>query len=370
MATPLKEGLNEAAVTRLAKNLQRAYPAFKVRAFVREVVPGLAVLELKDRVAHVASVLPKYLPEEYREALKVLLLAQDGWVRGKKGDSLGGFASWPIFDFIQNEGLAHFSSSMDALARLTSLFTAEFAVRPYIARYPDKSFKKLLKWSLHRDEHVRRLASEGCRPRLPWATQVPALLANPSPILPILENLKDDPQEYVRRSVANNLNDIAKDHPDLVIDICAKWLKGATKERRWLVERATRSLVKDAHPRVWALLGFAKSPQVSVESFRLMPKKLKLGGNISFSFDLVSQGRSAQRLAIDYAIHFVKANGSTRPKVFKLKVLTLKAGQSLALQKKQSIKAISTRKFYPGKHKVELLINGKSSGTVSFDLTL
>ncbi|HGG57748.1 MAG TPA: DNA alkylation repair protein, partial [Nannocystis exedens] len=325
-------------------------------------------LELKERVTKVAATLARFLPKNYPDAVKIIVQAGKTWDPGEAGDPLRGFAAWPLFDFIAERGIGDLRRSMAALRSITHLFSAEFAVRPFILRYPKRAFAELTKWTRHRDEHVRRLASEGTRPRLPWATRIQPLIDDPSPVLALLEHLKDDPAAYVRRSVANNLNDIAKDHPELVIDLCEAWLEGASTERRWIVERATRTLVKAGHPRVWGLLGFTKRPKVAVSPLRLSCRRVSIGDDLSLRLTISSEARSRQRLAVDYRVYFMKAKGEQRPKVFKLKVLELAAAEVIEISKRHSFRRISTRKYYPGRHAIELLVNGEARGRAEFEL--
>ncbi len=364
----MKEGINRLAVSRLAANLKRACDSFECDAFVAAATLDLERLELKERVRKVADTLAEFLPSDYPAAAKIIVRAGETWDRGEAGDPLRGFAAWPLFDFIAERGIADFRRSMAALRSITHLFSAEFAVRPFIARYPAQAFAELTKWTRHRDEHVRRLASEGARPRLPWATRLQPLIDDPAPVVALLEHLKDDSAAYVRRSVANNLNDIAKDHPELVIDLCEAWLEGASAERRWIVERATRTLVKAGHPRVWGLLGFTKRPKVVVSPLVLSSKRVSVGDDLSLCFKITSEARTSQRLAVDYRVHFMKANGEQRPKVFKLKVLELAAKQVVEISKSQSFRRISTRKYYPGRHAIELLVNGEARAKAEFEL--
>ncbi len=329
---------------------------------------GLDRLELKPRVGHIASQLATFLPRDYRTALAIVVRASERWDRGDEDDPLRGFAAWPLFHFIEHYGTEDFTRSMAALRSMTHLFSAEFAIRPFIALYPKRAFAELGRWTKDASEHVRRLASEGARPRLPWATRVPALIDDPSPVLALLDRLKDDPALYVRRSVANNLNDIAKDHPDRVLDQCEAWLDGASQERRWIVGHATRTLVKSGHPGVWGLLGFTPRPQVAGSEIAVSPGRVRMGDDVSFTFQLTSTAPVSQRLVVDYAIHFVKASGARRPKVFKLKVVTVAPRQVTALSCRHSFRKISTRTYYPGVHAIEVLVNGNVEGRAEFTL--
>ncbi|MEA2069325.1 MAG: hypothetical protein U9P12_09000, partial [Verrucomicrobiota bacterium] len=229
-------------------------------------------------------------------------------------------------------------------------------------------FQTLEKWCIDPDAHVRRLVSEGSRPRLPWGRQLPQFIADPSPVFQLLEKLKDDPSEYVRRSVANNLNDISKDHPDTVIACCRQWEKNAGTERQWIIRHATRTLVKAGHPDVFGLLGFTESPRIDFQSLDVSPKEIPLGGTIEFKAVLRSESKNMQRVVVDYAIHHMKANGKTSPKVFKFQSLEIAPGETIALSRHHAIKPIATRKYHPGKHAIEILINGKTFARTGFTL--
>jgi 3-methyladenine DNA glycosylase AlkC len=215
---------------------------------------------------------------------------------------------------------------------------------------------------------VRRLASEGIRPRLPWASRLKELQRDPAPVLAILDQLIDDDSLLVRRSVAKNLNDINKDHPDLVVSTCTQWLKGAGDERRWVIKHATRSLVKQGHPGVWPLLGFTANPRVQVSGLSLGTEQLRLGGALEIGFQIRSLSKRQQRLVVDFAVHHVKANGQLKPKVFKLKELTLEPEAAATVSKRHIIKPISPRKYYPGMHRIEVLVNGTSCSIADFEL--
>ncbi len=367
---PMKDGLGRPAVQRLARCLHNANKSFDEQAFVRDACRGLGALELKPRVLHITIALDKHLPKPYPSALRIVLGAAAKWDRGDPNDSYRGFAAWPLIDYVAHSGLEDFDRSMAALRKLTPLFSSEFAIRPFLERYPDKSLALLKSWTKDKEKDVRRLVSEGTRPLLPWGGHLPAFREDPGPTLELLELLKDDESEYVRRSVANHLNDIGKDHPDLLIRVCKRWNRGASKERRWIIERATRSLVKAGHPGVFELLGHAKQVQARVSGLSVKPKKVKLGGAIEIAFTLTSQSKKSASLVVDYAVHHRKADGSLRPKVFKLKKLSLASGKKESLEKRHAIRPITTRRYYAGEHAVEILVNGRSMARASFTLTL
>lgn len=364
----MKDGLGEDAIVRIAESLSRIIPDFPKQAFFDEALDGLRMLELKGRVQHIISALNHYLPNDFKKTADILIQLKDNWIPGKPGDSLADFAAWPITDYVGEYGLNHPETALDVLEKLTPLFSAEFAIRPFFIKHRELTLQTVHAWSTDPDEHVRRLASEGSRPRLPWGKRLPEFIGDPSPVLSLLEKLKDDPSEYVRRSVANNLNDISKDHPDQLIALCNRWNKNASTERKWIIRHATRSLVKAGHPQVFGLLGYTVDPKIDFQTMEVFPKEIRLGELIEFSFKLQSTNPKPQSIVIDYAIHHVKANGKTAPKVYKFRSLNIAPGDTVVCTKRHTIKPITTRKYYPGEHAVEILINGKTFGRTGFTL--
>jgi 3-methyladenine DNA glycosylase AlkC len=259
--------------------------------------------------------------------------------------------------------------SMRAQYELTKRFSAESSMRPYIAHDPERTFAVLRKWSTDINPHVRRLVSECTRLRLPWAGRVAWLDANPERVLELLALLKDDRSTLVRRSVANNLNDLGKVHPELLTRTCAAWLEGATAERRALVEHALRSAVKRGEPNALRLLGYGAKARVAVENVRFAPRRVAIGKQVSLSLTLRSTARIAQELLVDVAVHFVKANGRAAPKVFKLKRVTLPARGRVDLGTTISLAVHTTRKPRPGAHAVDVVINGQVIPVGSFAVT-
>jgi 3-methyladenine DNA glycosylase AlkC len=364
----MKDGLGEPALNRLASAVGRAWPEFDKVGFVKEANTGLNDLELKDRVRHVIAILNRYLPESFPRALRVVVRAADRFPAGQSNDALAGFAAWPLIDWVPEYGLGHFDASMKALRKLTGLFTAEFAVRPFLIQDPERALGHLKSWLHDPNEHVRRLVSEGTRPRLPWGQRLPMFVQDPAPVLELLDHLKDDPAEYVRRSVANNLNDIAKDHPATVIKVCRAWKKGASNERKWIIRHGLRTLVKQGDPSALKVLGYTTDPQVKAR-LRLSAKSVKIGGELVIEVTLSSKTRRSQKLVVDYVVHHQRASGKSTPKVFKLRTFDLAPGQTVHLSKKHSFVPRSVRRYYPGKHTVELMVAGQSFGRRSFSLT-
>ena len=365
---PFKNGINPAALERIASALTTAWPAFPRARFLRAAREGLDTLELKQRVHHVIEALRATLPADFREQAAILGRVRDHWDAGNSADPLRGFAAWPVIDLVAVTGIDHPDLALDTLRRLTPMFSAEFAIRPFLAADWARCAKHLLRWTEDEDKHVRRLASEGSRPRLPWGMRLAHLVRDPRPTLPLLERLRDDPEDYVRRSVANHLNDIGKDHPELVVEICGRWARKAPPGRAWIIRHATRSLVKAGHTGAMALHGAEAGAKVRVERFASAEKSITVGGRQTLSFALASDSSKPQRLILDFAVHYRKADGSARPKVFKWAVVELAPGERIERNKTLSFKMITTRRFYPGMHRVELLVNGRAVAETDFRL--
>jgi 3-methyladenine DNA glycosylase AlkC len=225
---------------------------------------------------------------------------------------------------------------------------------------------QMIAWSLHKEATVRRLASEGSRPRLPWAMALPALKKDPSPILPILENLKQDPSESVRRSVANSLNDIAKDHPDIVIGIAGKW-KGMSKEVDAIIKHGSRTLLKQGHTEILKHYDL-ESKNLALISFKILTPKVKIGESLSFTFSFINNHTKDQTVRLEYAVHYKRANGQLARKVFKISEKSCKAGEKVEVSRSQSFKVITTRTFYPGEQQLSIIINGEEKGIDKFAL--
>lgn len=366
----MKNGLARPAIDRIAAAMVTVFPEFQRARFVRAAMKEIDSLELKERVTHIIRALGTELPDHFPDAAKILCRIPPIWNFSDPDDSIADFAAWPIIDYVAIYGLAHPKISLRALKNLTVLFSAEFAIRPFLLDHPDRAYGTLESWCTHRDEHVRRLVSEGTRPRLPWGIQLKPAVLDPARGLSLLEHLKDDSSLYVRRSVANHLNDIAKDHPEVCITTCQRWSKSASDDRKWIIRHATRTLVKAGRPEVFPLLGFTANPLVNIGKLKLDHNSIRMGESIEFITTLKSTAKKSQRMVIDYAIHHQKANGGMIPKVFKLKELTLAPGESITLSKSHRIKPITTRKYYAGAHAVELLVNGRPTIKAPFTLRI
>jgi len=360
VATTLKSAFGRETISRLAGMISAVHPAFDGAAFVADALRGLGAKELLARGDHVAAALRRHLPQELPAALDVLVrsLGPELGEGGLEGEGMAPFLYLPHAAFIRVHAVEHYEAAMAANAALTRRFTAEWSIRPFLERWPERTFARLAEWARDPSVHLRRLVSEGSRPRLPWAPRIRTLVLDPRPGLALLELLKDDPAEYVRRSVANHLNDVSKDHPALAIETCARWLEGASPDRRRLVRHALRSLVKAGHPAALALLGHGEPPLVAVRGARVEPDRVRIGEAAVFRATLVSRAAAPQSLAVDLEVHFVKANGAARPKVFKGRVLALAPGERVELSKRISLAVHSTRTPNPGGHAIDLLVNG------------
>lgn len=360
MAEALKTFFSPTLVRRLAADLTRAEPSFPARAFVKDATGGLEALELLARGKHIARALAAHLPSEYPKAVRVLLrsLGPEHATSELLGAGMAPFFYLPHTLFVAERGLEHFDLSLRAQYELTKRFTCEGSIRAFIAKDPERTFRQFLVWSKDENPHVRRLVSEGTRLRLPWASRVAWLDANPQRVLALLELLKDDSASVVRRSVANSLNDLSKIYPDLAVDVCRRWSDGASQDRSAIVGHALRSLVKKGHRGALAVLGVGARPRVEVGGFAPSSKALRIGESLRFSFAIASSSSGSQTLAVDYVVHFVKANGAPRAKVFKLKRVVLEARASVELKGRISFSPMTTRTHYPGRHRVEALVNG------------
>jgi 3-methyladenine DNA glycosylase AlkC len=368
---PLKKFFSPSLVKRLAGDIERVHAAFPSRAFINDATNGLDDLELLDRGKHITSALERHLPPSYPDALEILLrsLGPEHETDELIGVGMAPFYYLPHTHFVATRGLDHFELSMRAQYELTKRFSAESSIRPYIAADPERTFATLRKWVSDPNAHVRRLVSEGTRLRLPWAMRVQWLDEHPERVLELLDFLKDDPASLVRRSVANNLNDLGKVHPPLLTRTCKAWLPGASAERRALVEHALRSAVKRGEASALRLLGYGKKAAVRVEGVRIVPKNVAIGGKVAISFVVASTSRSKQELLVDLGVHFVKAGGKSARKVFKLKRVMLAAGARVEFSKSISLAVHTTRKPNPGKHVVEAIVNGEATRVGNFTVT-
>lgn len=367
MAEPLKNQYGPAIPRRIAAMIAQVHPAFPEAAFLRDALAGYEALELMPRGRHIAAALHKHLPQDVPTALDILLASLDASCEDIRG-SMASFLFMPHTVFVATHALDHFEEAMRAQHALTQRFTAEFSIRPFIQRDQARTLARLREWTSDPSEHVRRLVSEGTRPRLPWAPRLRALQQDPRPALELLELLKDDPSLYVRRSVANHLNDIGKDHPQLLSSVARRWLKGASAERAWIVRHALRSAIKRGDAGALAVSGFGAKAEVSVRHAAVTPARISAGGAVRIAFELLNRLPRAQRVLVDLRVHYVKAGSQSAPKVFKLKAVELAPRAAMAFGKTLSLADLSTRRHYPGVHQVEALLNGRAVALGEFRL--
>ena len=339
MAEELKAWFDKRFFDGFADALAQEAGSFDRKAFVREARKELDDLELMDRLRRAADLCGKHLPGGFGEQLAVIRAVMPRYA--------GEFRALIGPEFVARFGRHDPKQALPALAELTCHGSGEFAIRHFLKDDFTKTMAQMKRWSRDRNHHVRRLASEGCRPRLPWSFRLECLIDDPAPAFPILEALKADPELYVRKSVANHLNDIAKDHPDRMLDLIETWDR-QNDHTAWIMRHGCRSLIKSGNERALALLGFSGKPEVDVTDMVVKPSVVPWGGTVEIAFGVTSTSAKAQRLAVDYVVHFMKANGQTAPKVFKLKALDLAAGQSVSLGAKRSFQERTTRRHYPG----------------------
>lgn len=352
---------NRAFYEKLANAFAKADKNFNAQKFITEVTKGLEERSLNERMRNTSVVLKEHLPSDYK---KTVTLLQD-----VIPVMHGGYTNLLFPDFISLHGQDQFDLSMEALNYFTRFGSSEFAVRVFLKKDFKKGIAYMNRWAKDKNAHVRRLASEGSRPRLPWSFKLDQVISTPSVTSSILETLNQDPELYVRKSVANHLNDISKDNPDHMLKLVNSWDKTHI-HTAWIIKHASRSLIKKGHSGSLAVFDFEKNAKVRTSKFKFKNSKLKLGDTLEFSFDLISEKKTPQKLVVDYIIHYVKKSGELSPKVFKLTELNLQGGETVSISKKQVMKDFTTRKHFAGKHVVEIQVNGKVLDKTTFVLNL
>jgi 3-methyladenine DNA glycosylase AlkC len=367
MAEPLKNSFGPDIPVIVAGMVLGVDPTFDKDRFLALSLDGYDALELTPRARQISDALAETLPVDRRRALDIITRAVGPEIEEPELTGMEGFRYLPFVFFVADHGTDHFEAAMAAQYELTKRFTAEFSIRAYLERYPDETLARLHIWAHDDNVHVRRLVSEGTRPRLPWAPQLKRFRQDPTPVLELLELLKDDEAEYVRRSVANNLNDIAKDHPEVVVATAELWWNGDGNRRR-LVRHGLRTLIKQGDPDALAVLGFGADSPTRVESVLVEPTEVDIGDSVRVTVDLVNPSAEPSNALVDIVVHFVKANGSLGPKVFKGGERTLQPGDRAVVSKLISVAQFSTRTHYPGVHIVEVQINGRLEPGGSFEI--
>jgi len=368
MAEPLKNRFGPQIPVKIAEMIRASHPRFPAEPFIAHAVDGYEPLNLLQRGWKIARALRVYLPDDAGKAMEILIASLGPKLTATQGNGMSPFLLLPYSCFVAEYGLGHFEVAMRAQYEVTQRFTAEFSIRPYLVHHRDATLARLRQWTSDESEHVRRLVSEGTRPRLPWASRLREFQKNPAPVLELLELLKDDRSLYVRRSVANNLNDIGKDHPALLTETANRWMKDASDERRWIIGHALRTAIKRGEPGALKAMGFGKRAELTIQNASVLPARAAIGDRVVIAFDVCNPTRHRQRVLIDFRVHFVKSNGKTSPKVFKLKAVDLAAGGSATLKKTVSLAPMTTRKTYPGVHKIDVLLNGVDKPLGKFEL--
>ena len=355
---------NYNTIHELAMCINAVYPTFRADDFIANIMDETwDALELKARMRRITINLGKYLPHDYEHALGILDKAIAGYPVGIV-DS--GLLYFPDFVEMYGQDERHWDLSMAALERYTRYSTAEFAVRPFIIKHEAIMIAQMTAWTEHDNEHVRRLASEGCRPALPWGQALTSFKKDPSPVLQILERLKADPSLYVRKSVANNLNDISKTHPDLITELARDWY-GKNEHTDWIVKHGCRTLLKKGNRAVLDIFGFSDVDCVNVVNFSLDAASVCVGEDMTFSFQIETKKETKVRL--EYGIDYVRANGRRSRKIFKISELLLRENEKKSYRKTHSFVDVSSRKHYPGIHSVTLIVNGVEWDTLNFKLS-
>jgi 3-methyladenine DNA glycosylase AlkC len=369
VAEPLKNRFGPDVAERIGTMVAAVYPAFDKVGFVADALDGFEALELTPRARQIAEALARYLPTDFAEAAAVLKASMGPLMDSDELTGMETFIYLPHVFYVADHGLDHFDAAMDLQYELTQRFTAEFSIRAYLERHPEQTLAVLRKWAGDPSPHVRRLVSEGTRPRLPWASRLREFQRDPAPVIELLELLKDDPALYVRRSVANNLNDIGKDHPDVLLETCKRWWTDATPEREWLIRHALRSAVKRGDPGALDLFGAGDASGLTVSASSVAPAEVSIGDSVLLEATVVNESATTRMVMMDFRVHFVKADGRTSPKVFKGASFELEPGAVREVRKRISLKQRTTRIHYVGRHAVEVIVNGTTSPLGAFDVT-
>jgi 3-methyladenine DNA glycosylase AlkC len=366
MAALFKNIYNQKFFDSFIKSLVQVKSDFNKKSFLECIYDNeWETRELKQRMRHISMVLKNHLSENFSKNIDtILMLIHQLEKNGIKENSIE-FMFLP--DFIELYGLENYNTSIKAFERITQFTSCEFAVRPFIIKYEVEMIKQMHLWSKHKHEMVRRLATEGCRPRLPWAMAIPSLKNNPAPIISILERLKNDKSETVRRSVANNLNDISKDNPNTVIKLVKNW-QGKTVETDWVIKHACRTLLKQGDLDILKLFGFGSVEKIKINNLEIITPEVKIGTFLEFIFELQNTNSSASKIRLEYGLYYQKANGTLSKKVFKISERKYPKNSTTIINRKQSFKIITTRKFHLGKHQLSIIINGKEFNKIDFEL--
>lgn len=361
-----KQWFDRAAAKNLATQIAAAYPELDQQKFIRHCCKNLSSLEFHARVKQFSQAMEQTLPHGYKKSVSILQKSLPAILPDCEAVT-DGWLQWPVGQYIADNGLPHFTESMVAMRALTQRFSAEYAVRPFVEQQQDATFSHLYKLLDDPSAHVRRWCSEGTRTRLPWGSKLNKLIADPSPIWPILEALKNDDELYVRRSVANSLNDLSKDHPDAVLKRCKSWSKEADDKTTWVIKHGLRGLIKAGNPQALSMIGF-KKPNKIAATLKVSPVRVSIGDSALMTACIENQSARRQELMIDYLVYYKGKRDNDRCKVFKWKTISLAAKEKLSLEKKHPMKMTTIRALYGGRHRLELQINGGIVANSSFTL--
>jgi len=375
MADALKDLFNKEFFDKFTTDLKLVIKDFNARQFISQITDNeWGKRELKQRCRHITAVLKIFLPPDYKDAIaKILELLdhlKDTYDFSEIDDTTFGLSleyGWILSSFVEQYGLDDYETSIKAIEKITRFTSCESAVRPFIIKYPQKMMKQMLVWSKHEHWGVRRLSSEGCRPRLPWAMALPNLKENPSPIIPILENLKNDAARFVRLSVANNLNDIAKDNSKTVINLVKKW-QGRSENIDWVIKHGSRTLLKQGNAETMEIFGLGAVKNIIIRNFKILTPKIKIGESLEFGFKLMNNSSRKVKIRLEYGIYYQKANKTLSRKVCKISEKEYTNNSTTDITRKHSFRAVTTRVLHPGLHQVSIIINGKEFEKYDFEL--
>lgn len=366
---PFKNMINEQVAQQTAKAIVRNYPDFNQKNFMKGMGDALSPLELKDRVIYLANRLREFLPSDVKKSLKIL----KGAIKQNEKDSVGlsGFSVWPLTEYVARFGLDEFDLSMEVLKEMTKVFTAEWAVRAFFVHDEKRTVKFFESWVNDKNEHVRRLVSEGSRPLLPWGQKLHCFVKDPMVTWDLLDQLKDDESEYVRKSVANHVNDHSKNHPDFVVKKLLEWKKESAGDKNvdWVIRHASRTLIKKGHQKAFLLHG-VESGLVEVITQKIVTKKVTLGSVLQVEVEFKNMGKKKLKIILDHEVHLLKSNNSHNIKCFKGKSIELDSMEQKKMSFNIPLKPVTTRTYYSGKHFWNIKVNGKSEEKLAFTLTV
>lgn len=360
---PFKNRYNKKTISLLAEHISK-HSDFDQKKFIKDCLKNIDSLEMKERVIQISNALQKNLPGTYKQKIKIFIKS----LKSPKKEGLEGFILWPYTYYIETHGLNDFKTSLKGLYEITKRFTSEFGIRPFLEKNPKAIYAQFDLWVSDPNEHIRRWVSEGTRPNLPWGQKISHMNQNLKNNIKLLDKLKNDESLYVRKSVANHMNDISWIDKELTVKTLKNWNKTKTKEMDWVIRQSLRSLLKQGHPEALSLIGFNPKAKSKISKMKLSKNKIKEGDSFELSFLIESKEKTIQNLMVDYIIHFPKANGKTSTKIFKLKNLELSKDEKKLVVKKINFKKVTVRKHYKGEHKIEIQVNGKIKDQTFFNL--